>query len=241
MPIPRMRRGAATGKPDVSSGRSRLVPIVPDPADAGRIAEIFRRFAARDPAPMSELTYRTPYTFLVAVVLSAQATDASVNKATEPLFALVDNPKAMLELGEDRLKGYIKTIGLYNAKAKNVMALSERLLREFGGEVPRDRAVLQTLPGVGQKTAGVVVNTLHGDHAIAVDTHVFRVSNRMPVAVGATPDKVEAGLMAVVPPDYVRHAHHWLILHGRYTCTARKPLCPTCLVADLCRWPDKTA
>ena len=235
---PKMRRAAAIGKPVPPS---RPAPAAPGPADVGRIAEIFRRFAARDPSPMSELTYKTPFTFLVAVVLSAQATDASVNKATEPLFAFVDTPQAMLELGEERLRGYIKTIGLYNAKAKNVMALSERLVREFGGAVPRDRAVLQTLPGVGQKTAGVVVNTLHGDHAIAVDTHVFRVANRMPVAVGATPDKVEAGLMAVVPPDYVRHAHHWLILHGRYTCTARKPLCPTCLVADLCRWPDKTA
>ena len=146
----------------------------------------------------------------------------------------------MLDLGEERLRLAIRTIGLYNAKAKNVIALSERLVREFGGEVPCEREVLETLPGVGRKTAAVVVNTLHGVHAIAVDTHVFRVSNRMPIAAGATPDAVEAGLLAVVPSDFIRHAHHWLILHGRYTCLARKPLCPTCLVADLCRWPDKT-
>ncbi|MDX7951861.1 endonuclease III, partial [Lichenihabitans sp. Uapishka_5] len=221
--------------------RTRPAPARPDPADLGRIAEIFRRFQVREPEPMTELFYGTPYTLLVAVALSAQATDVSVNKATGPLFAVADTPQAMLDLGEERLKGYIKTIGLYNAKARNVMALSERLVREFGGTVPRDRAVLETLPGVGKKTAAVVVNTLHGEHAIAVDTHVFRVSNRMPIAVGATPDQVEAGLLAVVPTDYVRHAHHWLILHGRYTCVARKPLCATCLVADLCGWPDKTA
>jgi endonuclease III len=217
------------------------VPLGPDPADAPRVAEIFRRFQAREPEPATELTYKNAFTLLVAVALSAQATDISVNKATEPLFATVDTPEKMLALGEERLREAIKTIGLYNMKAKNVMALSERLVREFGGQVPRERTTLETLPGVGRKTAAVVVNALHGDAAIAVDTHVFRVSNRMPVAPGATPDAVEAGLLTVVPPEYVRHAHHWLILHGRYTCVARKPLCPTCIVADLCRWPDKTA
>ena len=233
-----MRRADAPGK---RVARVRATPTQPDPAEALRIAEIFRRFHARDAKPMTELTYANPYTLLVAVALSAQATDVSVNKATGPLFAVADTPAKMLDLGEERLKGYIKAIGLYNSKAKNVMALSERLVREFDGAVPRDRAILETLPGVGKKTAAVVVNTLHGDHAIAVDTHVFRVSNRMPISVGATPDQVEAGLLAVVPAPYIRHAHHWLILHGRYTCVARKPLCATCIVADLCRWPEKTA
>ncbi|MCW6507691.1 endonuclease III [Lichenifustis flavocetrariae] len=239
MPAPNMKRSAAAGKSPAVSRRLPAMP--PDPADAPRIAEIFRRFEAREPVPVTELNYRNAYTLLVAVALSAQATDVSVNKATAPLFAMVDTPQAMLDFGEDRLRDAIKTIGLYNSKARNVMALSERLVREFDGTVPRDRAVLETLPGVGRKTAAVVVNTLHGDHTIAVDTHVFRVSNRMPIAVGVTPDAVEAGLLAVVPAGFVRHAHHWLILHGRYTCLARKPLCPTCIVADLCRWPDKTA
>jgi endonuclease III len=241
MRSPKMRRAAAADKPPGPARRARALPPVPDPADAPRIAEIFRRFQAREPEPLTELTYTTPFTLLVAVVLSAQATDVSVNKATTPLFATVNTPAAMLALGEERLREAIKTIGLYNSKAKNVIALCERLVREFGGDVPRERAVLETLPGVGRKTAAVVVNALHGDAAIAVDTHVFRVSNRMPIAPGATPDAVEAGLLAAVPPPFVRHAHHWLILHGRYTCIARKPLCPTCIVADLCRWPDKTA
>lgn len=236
-----MRRADAPGKTVPVVRRVRASAAVPDPADAPRIAEIFRRFQAREPEPMTELGYKNAFTLLVAVALSAQATDVSVNKATTPLFETVDTPQKMLALGEEKLRDAIKTIGLYNAKAKNVMALSERLVREFDGAVPRARAVLETLPGVGKKTAAVVVNTLHGDDAIAVDTHVFRVSNRMPVSVGATPDQVEAGLLAVVPPPYVRHAHHWLILHGRYTCVARKPLCAACLVADLCRWPDKTA
>jgi endonuclease-3 len=215
-------------------------PLAADPADQARIAEIFRRFQEREPEPKTELSSINPFTFLVAVALSAQATDASVNKASGPLFAMADTPQAMLALGEDRLRDAIKTIGLYNSKAKNVMALSQRLVGEFDGEVPRDRTVLESLPGVGRKTAAVVVNNLYGEHAIAVDTHVFRVSNRLPIAEGATPDQVEAGLMRAVPPAYVRHAHHWLILHGRYTCIARKPLCGTCIVADLCRWPDKT-
>lgn len=229
------------GKPKTGAAAATRRPAPPSPEERARIAEIFRRLQAQNPEPQTELTYRNPFTFLVAVALSAQATDASVNKATAPLFATVDTPQAMLDLGEDRLRDAIKTIGLYNGKARNVIALSERLVREFGGQVPRERAVLETLPGVGRKTAAVVVNNLHGDLAIAVDTHVFRVSNRLPIAQGATPDLVEDGLMAAVPAEFVRHAHHWLILHGRYTCVARKPLCGICVVADLCRWPDKTA
>ncbi len=211
------------------------------PKERARIAEIFRRLQAQNPEPQTELSSTNPFTFLVAVALSAQATDASVNKASGPLFAVADTPQKMLDLGEDRLRDYIKTIGLYNSKAKNVIALSGRLVREFGGQVPRERAVLETLPGVGRKTAAVVVNNVWGEDAIAVDTHVFRVSNRLPIAIGATPEQVEDGLMAVVPPEFVRHAHHWLILHGRYVCVARKPLCAVCVIADLCRWPDKTA
>ena len=233
-----LRPGGGKSKSAAPAASSRPLG---GPDDRKRVGEIFRRLQAANPDPKTELDYSNPFTFLVAVALSAQATDASVNKAAGPLFAIADTPQAMLDLGEERLKGYIRTIGLYNSKARNVIALSERLVREFGGAVPRDRAVLETLPGVGRKTAAVVVNNLHGDLAIAVDTHVFRVSNRLPIAIGATPDQVEAGLMAVVPTEYVRHAHHWLILHGRYTCVARKPLCPACIVADLCRWPDKTA
>lgn len=228
-----------SGKPKAKVGAAARRPS--RPAERARIAEIFRRLQAQNPEPKTELTSMNPFTFVVAVALSAQATDASVNKASGPLFAVAGTPQAMLDLGEERLRDYIRTIGLYNSKAKNVIALSERLVREFGGVVPRERAVLETLPGVGRKTAAVVVNNIWGEHAIAVDTHVFRVSNRLPIAVGATPDKVEAGLMALVPPEFVRHAHHWLILHGRYTCVARKPLCPRCVIADLCRWPDKTA
>ena len=236
--------------PPSQNGKRRLPapPSVPAPGvsaagpdEVARITEMFRRFAEREPDPRGELRFKNAFTLLVAVALSAQATDASVNKATEPLFAVADTPQAILDLGEDRLRAAIKTIGLYNAKAKNVIALSERLVRDYGGEVPRERAVLETLPGVGRKTAAVVVNNLHGDLVIAVDTHVFRVSNRLPIAEGVTPDAVEAGLTAVVPHRYLLHAHHWLILHGRYTCLARKPLCATCIVADLCRWPDKTA
>lgn len=237
-------------KPDAELGKRRTRAASP-PRTSGvgtagveetaRVTEIFRRFAERDAEPQTELVYRNPFTLLVAVALSAQATDVSVNKATGPLFAMADTPEAMLALGEERLRDTIRTIGLYNGKAKNVIAMSERLVREFGGVVPRDRATLETLPGVGRKTAAVVVNNLHGDLAIAVDTHVFRVSNRLPIATGVTPDAVEAGLMQAVPETYIRHAHHWLILHGRYTCLARKPLCGRCIVSDLCRWPDKTA
>jgi endonuclease-3 len=204
------------------------------------VTEFFRRLSAAAPEPETELAYVNDYTLLVAVVLSAQATDVGVNKATKALFERVTTPAAMLALGEAGLKQHIKTIGLFNAKAKNVIALSEILVRDFGGEVPRDRETLETLPGVGRKTANVVVNVAFGEETCAVDTHVFRVANRTGLATGKTPRAVEDGIMAVVPQPYRRHAHHWLILHGRYVCTARKPQCPRCPVADLCAFPDKT-
>ena len=202
--------------------------------------EFFRRLAAERPAPKGELEHINPYTLLVAVVLSAQATDKGVNKATGPLFAVADTPAAILDLGEGRLKDYIKTIGLYNSKAKNVIALSRILIAEHGGEVPTDREALERLPGVGRKTANVVLNMAFGVPTIAVDTHVFRVGNRTGLAPGKTPLEVERKLERAVPDAYKRHAHHWLILHGRYVCKARKPDCPNCVVSDLCRFKGKT-
>ncbi len=205
------------------------------------IAEMFRRFAKVKPAPESELDYRNPFTLLVAVVLSAQATDAGVNKATEKLFDVADTPDRMVALGEERVRDMIKTIGLFRNKAKNVIALSQKLIDEFNGEIPRDRAALETLPGVGRKTANVVLNVAFGEPTMAVDTHIFRVSNRTGLAPGKTPLEVEQVLEAVVPPDYALHAHHWLILHGRYVCKARRPLCGDCSIHDLCLYPEKTA
>jgi endonuclease-3 len=204
------------------------------------IAEVFDRFAAADPDPRGELAFINPYTLLVAVVLSAQATDASVNKATEPLFKLVDNPAAMVKLGETKLKEYIRTIGLFNTKAKNVIRLSQMLIEQHGGEVPVDRDILETLPGVGRKTANVVLNVAFAHPTLAVDTHIFRVCNRTGLAPGKTPRAVEDGLEKVVPPERKLHAHHWLILHGRYVCKARKPDCPACLINDICRYKAKT-
>ena len=203
------------------------------------IDEFFRRLAARDPEPKSELNYHNPYTLLVAVVLSAQATDTGVNKATKPLFANVRTPRAMVGLGEDGLKGYIKSIGLYNTKAKNVIALSEKLISDHDGKVPPDRTALETLPGVGRKTANVVLNVAFGEPTMAVDTHVFRVGNRTGIAPGKTPLEVEQKLVKVIPEKWMQHAHHWLILHGRYTCIARKPKCPECAVNDLCAFKGK--
>jgi len=203
-------------------------------------ALFFDRLAAAIPVPKGELSYRNPYTLLVAVVLSAQATDAGVNRATGPLFAVADTPAKMVELGEAGLRDYIRTIGLFNTKARNVIALSEILLREHGGTVPRDRAALEALPGVGRKTANVVLNTAFGEPTIAVDTHIFRVCNRTGLAPGATPLAVELKLEKVTPAERKLHAHHWLILHGRYVCKARRPDCPTCVVADLCRYKAKT-
>ncbi|ACK52196.1 endonuclease III [Methylocella silvestris BL2] len=209
-------------------------------AQAGRIAAIFARFEAASPHPEGELDYINPYTLLVAVTLSAQATDVGVNKATKALFALVDSPQKMLALGEDRLREMIRTIGLYRTKAKHIIEASRQLVERFGGEVPHDRAALETLPGVGRKTANVVMNIAFGAATIAVDTHIFRVSNRIPLAKGKTPLEVELGLERVIPDVYKRHAHHWLILHGRYVCKARRPECWRCLIADLCNFPDKT-
>jgi endonuclease III len=204
------------------------------------IAEAFRRFQAAKPEPSTELEHADPFTLLVSVVLSAQATDAGVNKATPALFALADTPEKMIKLGEAKVRNLIKTIGLYRMKAKNVIALSRKLVEEHGGKVPHDRAALEALPGVGRKTANVVLNVAFGEPTIAVDTHIFRVGNRTGLAVGKTPFDVEMKLMEVVPEKYLLHAHHWLILHGRYTCLARRPLCEKCIIADLCKWPGKT-
>ncbi|MGH6869990.1 MAG: endonuclease III [Rhizomicrobium sp.] len=200
----------------------------------------FARLAAEIPSPKTELVSVNPYTLLVAVVLSAQATDKSVNKATEPLFKIADTPQKMLKLGVRRLESCIKTIGLFRTKAKNVIALSRMLIERHDGKVPRDRDALQELPGVGRKTANVVLNVAFGQPTIAVDTHIFRVSNRTGLAPGKTPLEVELALEKIVPNKFKLHAHHWLILHGRYTCIARKPLCPVCVVRDLCRYEDKT-
>jgi endonuclease-3 len=204
------------------------------------IEEAFRRFAAANPDPSTELAHADPFTLLVSVVLSAQATDAGVNKATPALFALADTPEKMVKLGEARVRNLIKTIGLYRMKAKNVIGLSKKLVAEHGGKVPRDREALEALPGVGRKTANVVLNVAFGEPTIAVDTHIFRVGNRTGMAVGKTPLDVEMKLIEVVPERYRLHAHHWLILHGRYTCIARRPLCEKCIIADLCKWPGKT-
>jgi endonuclease-3 len=204
------------------------------------VSEIFTRFRKANPEPKGELHYINPFTLLVAVVLSAQATDAGVNKATPALFKLADTPQKMVALGEDRVRDFIKTIGLYRNKAKNVIALSRKLVAEHDGVVPRDRAALESLPGVGRKTANVVLNIAFGEPTIAVDTHIFRVGNRTGLAPGRTPDQVEAALERVVPDKFKIHAHHWLILHGRYVCKARRPECWRCLIADICRYPDKT-
>ncbi|MGE5477865.1 MAG: endonuclease III [Bacteroidales bacterium] len=205
-----------------------------------QVDEFYARLAAKMPDPKSELDYVNPYTLLVAVVLSAQATDKGVNLATRPLFARVTTPEQMLALGEDALRDAIRTIGLFTTKAKNVIALSEILVREHGGQVPHDRAALEALPGVGRKTANVVLNVAFGEPTIAVDTHCFRVGNRTGLAPGKTPLEVEEKLLAATPARWGRDAHHYLILHGRYVCTARKPDCPHCVVRDLCAFPDKT-
>jgi endonuclease-3 len=204
------------------------------------VALLFDRLAAEIPIPKGELDYINPFTLLVAVVLSAQATDVGVNKATGPLFKVANTPEAMLRLGEARLKGYIKTIGLYNSKAKNVIALSRQLIERHGGQVPADREALERLPGVGRKTANVVLNVAFGEPTIAVDTHIFRVCNRTGLAPGKTPLAVEQTLEKVVPAERKLHAHHWLILQGRYVCKARKPDCPACAVRDLCAYEAKT-
>jgi endonuclease-3 len=202
--------------------------------------EFFARLKKHMPQPRTELQYENPFTLLVAVALSAQATDKSVNKATESLFKIANTPQKMAALGVTKLTPYIKTIGLYRTKAKNVIALSKALIDNHNSQVPHDRDALEALPGVGRKTANVVLNVAFGEPTIAVDTHIFRVGNRTGLAPGKNPREVEDALLKIVPDEYKLHAHHWLILHGRYTCVARKPLCPTCIVNDLCRYKDKT-
>ena len=223
-----------------------LKPVKAKPARKSKlmtpaeINEAFRRWQDLEPEPKTELEYTTPFELLVAVALSAQATDVGVNKATRKLFPVANTPAAIKALGVEGLKPCIATIGLYNTKAANVVRLAELLLERHGGEVPADRAALEALPGVGRKTANVVLNTAFGQSTMAVDTHIFRVSNRMGLAPGKDVRAVEDGLMKRVPPQYLRHAHHWLILHGRYICKARKPDCPLCPVYDLCHWPEKS-
>jgi len=224
----------ATQKPSTQK------PWTPKPWTPEEVREAFSRFQKANPEPKGELEHLNPFTLLVAVVLSAQATDAGVNRATRALFAVADTPQEMLALGEEKLRDYIRTIGLYRTKAKNVIALSEKLIRDFGGEVPRTRVEIESLPGAGRKTANVVLNMAYGEHTLAVDTHVFRVGNRTGLAPGKTPLEVELGLEKIIPSEFMLHAHHWLILHGRYTCLARKPRCEVCLINDLCRWPEKT-
>jgi endonuclease-3 len=231
----RLKSAKAQAKADTEAAHGEL----PQWTEA-EVGEAFRRFAAANPAPRSELQHINPFTLLVAVVLSAQATDAGVNKATPALFKLADTPEKMAKLGEARVRDLIKTIGLFRTKAKNVVALSRLLVERHGGTVPHDRDALEALPGVGRKTANVVLNIAFGEPTIAVDTHIFRVGNRTGLAVGKTPLEVEMKLLEVVPERYRLHAHHWLILHGRYTCVARRPLCEKCIIADLCKWPGKT-
>ena len=234
-PKKKAEKPAARPRPPAKKSPTALKPWTP-----AEIREALSRFRKANPEPKGELEHLNPFTLLVAVVLSAQATDAGVNKATRELFAVADTPQKMLALGEERLRDYIKTIGLYRTKAKNVIALSAKLISDFGGEVPRTRAEIESLPGAGRKTANVVLNMAFGEHTIAVDTHVFRVGNRTGLAPGKTPLEVELGLEKVIPAEFMLHAHHWLILHGRYTCLARKPRCELCLINDLCRWPEKT-
>lgn len=242
------RQSPSAQKPAVPAAKAKVAktpaksrrPSRPKRLGAAAVEEIFRRFEASEPEPKGELEHADPYTLLVAVVLSAQATDAGVNKATRRLFADAPTPEAMVALGEERVREAIKTIGLYRNKAKNVIALSERLIAEHGGAVPPSRAALELLPGVGRKTANVVLNTAFGEPTIAVDTHLFRVGNRTRLAPGKTPLEVELGLEKAVPVQYKRHAHHWLILHGRYVCKARKPECWRCLIEDLCPFEPKT-
>jgi endonuclease-3 len=233
-PSAKAMRGAA--EIALASGRKAKAPALLSDAE---LAEFFRRLHAIEPEPKGELEHVNAFTLLVAVVLSAQATDAGVNKATRALFKAADTPQKMLALGEEKVRDFIKTIGLYKGKAKNVIALSQRLIAERAGVVPADRDYLTTLPGVGRKTANVVLNMAFGIPTMAVDTHVFRVANRLPLVHGRTPEEVETRLLKRIPPQYALHAHHWLILHGRYTCKARAPECQRCAVSDLCRSPEK--
>jgi len=238
---PRAGKAASVKGPKtrVAADKEALSGATPQWTPA-EVTEAFRRLRAARPEPKGELEHVDPYTLLIAVVLSAQATDAGVNKATPALFAAANTPAKMVELGEAKVRDFIKTIGLYRNKAKNVIALSQRLIDDYGGVVPPSREALESLPGVGRKTANVVLNIAFGEPTIAVDTHIFRVGNRTGLAPGKTPLEVEEKLLEVVPDEFKRHAHHWLILHGRYVCVARRPLCERCLIADLCKWPGKT-
>ena len=209
--------------------------------NAKKRRQIYERLQAALPAPTTELHYRSPFELLIAVILSAQATDRSVNQATATLFAAADTPQAMLALGVEGVTAHVRRIGLFNSKARNIIETCRILVEQHGGQVPRDRAALEALPGVGRKTANVVLNTAFGEPTIAVDTHIFRVANRTGLAPGKTVRQVEDRLLKVTPPEFRHDAHHWLILHGRYTCTARRPRCGQCLIADLCEWPDKAA
>lgn len=244
MKNPKTKDGARTA----AAGRSQVSKAKPKPRttrrrslySADEVREIFRRFAVQRPEPKGELEHVNAFTLLVAVVLSAQATDAGVNKATRALFAIADTPEKMLALGEEKVGEHIRTIGLWRNKAKNVIALSEALIRDHGSEVPDDRDMLTKLPGVGRKTANVVLNMAFGHHTMAVDTHILRIGNRIGLAPGKTPDQVEQGLLKIIPDEFMRHAHHWLILHGRYVCKARKPDCWRCVIADICKSPEKS-
>lgn len=235
--------GIAAASPVAKAKRARK----PAPAPASQtllsreeIVDLFERFERLRPEPRTELGYTNPYTLLIAVVLSAHTTDKSVNQATENLFPVADTPEKMVALGEEGVLPFIRKVGLYRGKTKNVVALSRILIEQHGGQVPRTREALEELPGVGRKTARVVLNSAFGEPVIAVDTHIFRVSNRTGLALGKNPDKVAEVLEAVVPDRYKRYAHHWLLLHGRYVCVARRPKCPVCPIADLCRYEDKT-
>ena len=233
---------AATVKPPkkrLAADRKAIAGVMPQWTPQ-EVEEAFRRFQAASAVPKGELRHNDPYTLLVAVVLSAQATDAGVNKATPALFAAAPTPEKMVALGEDKVRDLIKTIGLFRTKARNVVSLSQKLVAEHGSVVPRSREALEALPGVGRKTANVVLNMAFGEPTIAVDTHIFRIGNRTGLAPGKTPFDVEQKLLEVIPDKYKLHAHHWLILHGRYICLARRPLCEKCLIADLCKWPGKT-
>lgn len=242
-----MTRKPVAGKPAPTRGSGKKASAVARPGlrrsrvmSPAEIREMFVRLSELNPRPTTELEYRTPYELLVAVILSAQATDFGVNKATRCLFPIADTPEGMVALGEERLKRHIASIGLFNAKAANVIAMSRLLLERHGGEVPRDREALEALPGVGRKTANVILNTAFNEPTIAVDTHIFRVANRTGLAPGKNVRQVEDRLLEVVPPEFRQDAHHWLILHGRYVCKARKPDCPQCILRDLCHYPDKT-
>ena len=234
------RAGAPSGKAGRPGASKKPAARVRSRLSRSEIETLYTRLEAKMPEPKGELESVNPYTLLVAVVLSAQSTDVGVNKATRPLFAVVDTPQKMLAFGEARLVEAIRSLGFFNMKAKNVLALSRILVEEHGGEVPRQREALERLPGVGRKTANVVLNNAFGEPVIAVDTHIFRVSNRTGLAPGKDPDEVADTLERVTPDRFKLHAHHWLILHGRYVCVARKPKCPLCVIADICRYKEKT-